>query len=51
MRPSVLHNRKEKKQFEMQNYMEIEDLQLVKTWEAVLLNAVARSDQTGKKYW
>jgi hypothetical protein len=51
MRPLMLHNRKEKKQFEVQNYTEIEFLHLVKTWEAVLLNAVARSDQTDKKYW
>jgi hypothetical protein len=33
------------------NYTEIEDTCLVRAWEQVSLDAVAGTDQTGKRYW
>jgi hypothetical protein len=33
------------------NYTKVEDIALVKAWEAVTINAVTGNDQTGKGYW
>jgi hypothetical protein len=33
------------------NYTDVEDIELVKAWEMVPIDAVTGNDQTSKKYW